>query len=115
MAFAPIQPHEEEEEEDEEGGEHDHDAVDKVGDAVPGLGNKMRRRHHKGRLVVMTGRSRRLAVQDHQHELKDVMDGYGQLGPEVRKALGDVACAFVAAGVGSGIVVLQAATGGSFE
>ena len=58
---------------------------------------------------------RRLAVQDHQRELKDVMDEYDQLGPEVRKALGDVASAFVAAGVGSGIVVLQAATGGSLE
>ncbi|KAJ2914554.1 hypothetical protein MD484_g5864, partial [Candolleomyces efflorescens] len=114
MEFAPIQPHEEEEDEDEED-ERDHDTVDKIGNAVPGLWNKKRPRHNKGRLVIMTGRSRRLAVQDHQRELKDVMDGYGQLGPEVRKALGDVACAFVAAGVGSGIVVLQAASGASFE
>ena len=37
------------------------------------------------------------------------MDEHIHVGAEVRKTVGDVATAFVVAGVGSGIVVLQAA------
>lgn len=62
-------------------------------------------------LVVVTGRSRRLAVENHRAELKRLMDGHGHVGAEVRKTFGDVATAFVAAGVGSGVVVVQAAVG----
>lgn len=69
-----------------------------------------------GRLIVVTGRSRRLAVEDHRKELKELMEEFGGgVGPEVRKAIGNVASAFVLAGVGDGIVVLQTATGGSVE
>ncbi|KAF9565112.1 hypothetical protein CPC08DRAFT_630409 [Agrocybe pediades] len=63
----------------------------------------------KAKLTVVTGRSRRLAVENHRKELKELMDEHGRLGSEVRKTIGDVATAFVVAGVGSGIVVLQAA------
>ncbi|KAJ2934148.1 hypothetical protein H1R20_g2903, partial [Candolleomyces eurysporus] len=70
---------------------------------------------NKGRLIIVTGRSRRLAVEDHRHEMRDLMDEYGHLGQEARKALGDVASAFVVAGIASGIVVLQAAAGGGIE
>ena len=64
------------------------------------------------KLVVVTGRSRRLAVENHRVELKTLMDEYsGQVGVEVRKTVGDVATAFMVGGVGSGVVVVQAATG----
>ncbi|KAF8799460.1 hypothetical protein BYT27DRAFT_7201515 [Phlegmacium glaucopus] len=61
------------------------------------------------KLVVVTGRSRRLAVENHRAELKMLMDAHGHVGAEVRKTIGDVATAFVVAGVGSGVVVVQAA------
>jgi hypothetical protein len=61
------------------------------------------------RLLVVTGRSRRLAVENHAQELKELMDEYGSVGSEVKKTIGDVATAFVVAGCGSGVVVLQAA------
>ncbi|CAA7270692.1 unnamed protein product [Cyclocybe aegerita] len=61
------------------------------------------------KLVVVTGRSRRLAVENHRKELKELMDEHEHVGAEVRKTIGDVATAFVVAGVGSGVVVLQAA------
>jgi hypothetical protein len=72
-----------------------------------------------GRLLVVTGRSRRLAVESHRDEMKELMEeyssnsgsgSYGRVGSEVRKTLGDVASAFVLAGVGSGVVVMQAAS-----
>ncbi|KAF6754982.1 Sodium/hydrogen exchanger family-domain-containing protein [Ephemerocybe angulata] len=68
-----------------------------------------------GRLLVVTGRSRRLAVEDHSAELRELMEEYGAVGPEVKKAIGSVASAFVVSGVGDGIVVLQAATGGNVD
>lgn len=61
------------------------------------------------RLLVVTGRSRRLAVENHRLELKDIMDEYKQVGTEVKKTMGDVATAFVVAGCSSGVVVVQAA------
>jgi hypothetical protein len=62
-----------------------------------------------GPLIVVTGRSRRLAAVDHRMELKEIMADRGSLGAEVRKTVGDVASAFVLSGVGSGVLVLQAA------
>jgi hypothetical protein len=62
-----------------------------------------------GPLIVVTGRSRRLAVENHRGELKELMEEYGHgVGTEVRKTIGDVATAFELAGVGSGIVIVQA-------
>lgn len=43
------------------------------------------------------------------------MNEHGQVGAEVRKTVGDVATAFVVAGVGSGVVVVQAAGAGSLD
>ncbi|EAU90931.2 potassium:hydrogen antiporter [Coprinopsis cinerea okayama7 len=63
-----------------------------------------------GPLMVVTGRSRRLAAEDHRIELKELMEEHGRLGSEVRKTIGDAASAFVIADVGSGVLVLQAAT-----
>ncbi|KAJ7170478.1 Sodium/hydrogen exchanger family-domain-containing protein [Mycena crocata] len=61
------------------------------------------------RILVVVGRSRRLAVENHAGELKELIGEYGSVGTEVRKTMGDVASAFVIAGAGSGIVVVQAA------
>jgi len=61
------------------------------------------------KLVVVTGRSRRLAVENHGPELKTLMNEHGHIGAEVRKTVGDVATAFMVAGVGSSVVVVQAA------
>ena len=60
------------------------------------------------RVLVVVGRSRRLAVEDHRQELKQLMEKEGQVGNEVRQTIGDVATAFMIAGRGAGIVVLQA-------
>ncbi|KAJ6498343.1 Sodium/hydrogen exchanger family-domain-containing protein [Mycena vulgaris] len=61
------------------------------------------------RVLVVVGRSRRMAVENHAGELKELSDTYGSVGVEVRKTMGDVASAFVIAGAGSGLVVVQAA------
>jgi hypothetical protein len=60
------------------------------------------------RLLIVAGRSRRLAVANHQQELKELMEEHGSVGSEVRKTVGDVATAFVVAGCKAGIVVIQA-------
>ncbi|KAG5636492.1 hypothetical protein H0H81_007826 [Sphagnurus paluster] len=64
---------------------------------------------HGQRLLIVVGRSRRLAVENHRMELKGLMDEYSSVGSEVKKTIGDVATAFVVAGCGEGVVVLQAA------
>lgn len=64
-------------------------------------------------LLIITGRSRRLAVENHRYELKELMDEYQNVGTEVRKTIGDVATAFLVAGCGTGVVVLQAAGAGT--
>jgi hypothetical protein len=66
----------------------------------------------RARLLVVTGRSRRLAVESHAAELKTLMEKYGSTSAasEVRKTIGDVATAFVAARSYAGLIVLQANT-----
>ncbi|KAJ7091445.1 Sodium/hydrogen exchanger family-domain-containing protein [Mycena belliarum] len=61
------------------------------------------------RVLVVVGRSRRMAVENHAGELKELTGQYGTVGTEVRKTMGDVASAFVVAGAGSGLLVVQAA------
>jgi len=75
------------------------------------------------KLIVVTGRSRRMAVENHTQELKNMVEEYrameksgltggrtaAHLGWEVRKTIGDVAAACVVAGCGEGVVVVQAA------
>ena len=63
----------------------------------------------KTRVLVMVGRSRRLAAEDHRMELKEVMQGRKSIGGEVSKTIGDVGTALVVSGVKAGVVVLQAA------
>ncbi|KAG2130618.1 Sodium/hydrogen exchanger family-domain-containing protein [Suillus bovinus] len=65
------------------------------------------------RVLVVTGRSKRLAVEDHHAELKDIVEEHRAVGHEVmRKTIGDVATAFVVSGCASAAVVLQAANVG---
>ena len=63
----------------------------------------------KARVMVMVGRSRRLAVEDHTQELKEVLRGGKPIGGEVKRTIGDVGTALVVSGVKAGVVVLQAA------
>jgi hypothetical protein len=54
-------------------------------------------------------------VENHRKELKELMSDHEYVGVEVRKMIGDVGTAFVVAGVGSGVVVVQAAGVGGVE
>ena len=64
----------------------------------------------RSRLLVVAGRSRRLAVEHHGRELEELAGEYGAtITPEVRKTVGDVASSFIVCGSKASIVVLQAA------
>lgn len=63
----------------------------------------------RSRLLVITGRSRRLAAENHHAELKQLIDKHGGVASEVKKTVGDVASAFIVTGSKASIVVLQAA------
>ncbi|EIN12520.1 hypothetical protein PUNSTDRAFT_118323 [Punctularia strigosozonata HHB-11173 SS5] len=64
----------------------------------------------RARLLVLAGRSRRLAVENHAEELKAMVEEHGGVNAEVRKTVGDVATAFVLSGLNAGLVVVQAAS-----
>ncbi|KIJ17578.1 hypothetical protein PAXINDRAFT_167578 [Paxillus involutus ATCC 200175] len=67
------------------------------------------RETHK-RLVIVAGRSRRLATENHHAELEQLFQEHQSVDHEVvRKTIGDVATAMVVAGSASAMVVLQAA------
>ncbi|KAI0263974.1 Sodium/hydrogen exchanger family-domain-containing protein [Gloeopeniophorella convolvens] len=59
-----------------------------------------------GRTLVVVGRARRLAAEDHTAELRVL--GERDAPSELRKTLGDTASAFVLAGVDVDLVVMQA-------
>lgn len=65
-------------------------------------------------LIVFLGRSRRMAVESHQAELRQIMiEAGGHMGSSVPKTLGDVGAALVAKGVHTSLLVMQAAVAGS--
>ena len=80
-----------------------HAIVGRVGEIVDGMSER------KTRVLVMVGRSRRLAVEDHTAELREMMYNRKPIGGEVRRTIGDVGTALVVSGVKAGVVVLQAA------
>ena len=80
-----------------------HAIVGRVGEIVNEMSQK------KARVLVTVGRSRRLAVENHTAELKEVLHGGKPIGGEVRRTIGDVGTALVVSGVKAGVVVLQAA------
>lgn len=65
-------------------------------------------------MLLVIGRSRRLAVESHHNELaalikdKDSRHGHKHLSGEFRKTIGDVASALVLGGIGADMLVLQA-------
>ena len=63
----------------------------------------------KSRLMIIAGRSRRLAVENHHIELKALIDQHGGIASEVKKTVGDIATAFIVARSKASIVVMQAA------
>jgi len=83
-----------------------HAIVGRVNEVVDEMSQK------KTRVLVMVGRSRRLAVEDHTAELKEALHGAKPIGGEVRRTIGDVGTALVVSGVKAGVVVLQAARQG---
>ncbi|KAJ3989058.1 Sodium/hydrogen exchanger family-domain-containing protein [Lentinula detonsa] len=75
--------------------------------------NRIRSTSTSGRtkLLIVTGRSRRLAVENHAKELKRLMEeqhAHG-IGGDVRKTIGDVASSIVISGCAQEVLVVQAA------
>ena len=65
--------------------------------------------HPQSRLLVVVGRSRRLAVDSHAVELQQLLvERTASLGSETIKTVGDVGSAFVAAGTNASLLILQA-------
>ncbi|KAH9035599.1 Sodium/hydrogen exchanger family-domain-containing protein [Lactarius hengduanensis] len=62
------------------------------------------------RAIVVVGRSRRLAVEDHHAELCMLEEEHGAVRVDVRKTVGDVGTAFVMAGVNATLLVMQASS-----
>jgi len=59
-------------------------------------------------VVVVVGRSRRLAVESHHAELRALEVEHGAVRAEVGKTVGDVGKAFVMAGIDANLLVMQA-------
>lgn len=59
--------------------------------------------------MIIAGRSRRLAAENHHAELKGLIEEYGSVASEVKKTVGDVASAFISTRSEASVVVLQAA------
>ena len=59
-------------------------------------------------VIVVVGRSRRLAVEDHHAELRALGTEHGAVRADVRKTIGDVGTAFVMAGIDTNLLVMQA-------
>jgi K+:H+ antiporter len=65
-------------------------------------------------VIVVLGRSRRLAVEDHHAEIRALENEYGaSVRADVRKTVGDVGTAFVMAGVDANLLVMQASGNGN--
>ncbi|KAI0372319.1 hypothetical protein BV20DRAFT_1051050 [Pilatotrama ljubarskyi] len=62
----------------------------------------------RSRLLILAGRSRRLAVENHHAELKSVMEEHGGIANEVKRTVGDVATALVVSGCQASLIVFQA-------
>ncbi|GLB34205.1 putative potassium hydrogen antiporter [Lyophyllum shimeji] len=61
-------------------------------------------------MIVVVGRSRRMAVESHKAELQQVVAGAGaSIGSSVPKTLGDVGAALVASSAAASLLILQAA------
>ena len=63
-------------------------------------------------VVVVVGRSRRLAVEDYHAELRalEAEHGAAPVHSDVHKTIGDVGTAFVMTGIGANLLVMQASS-----
>ena len=59
-------------------------------------------------LLLVVGRGRRMATDSHQVELRQIMQENSAVPADIRKALGEVASAFVSAKTPANLLVLQA-------
>jgi hypothetical protein len=66
--------------------------------------------HSSGIVMVVVGRSRRMAVEDHHAELRalETECGGASVRADVRKTVGDIGTAFVMAGIDANLIVMQA-------
>jgi hypothetical protein len=67
-------------------------------------------------VIVVVGRSRRMAVEDHHAELGALETEYASASSvraDVRKTVGDVGTAFVMAGIDTNLLVMQASGTGT--
>ncbi|KAK0461621.1 Sodium/hydrogen exchanger family-domain-containing protein [Desarmillaria tabescens] len=70
--------------------------------------------HGSANVIVMMGRSRRMAVESHKRELARIVAEKGaSIGSSAAKTLGDVGAALVADGAKASLLVLQAAIAAS--
>jgi hypothetical protein len=64
----------------------------------------------KKNLVVLAGRSRRMAVESHQAELQKLIgEKSSHIGAMVPRTLGDVGAALVASGTTASLLIMQSA------
>lgn len=80
-----------------------HTLVDHVGVT------RVRYAKSRARFLVVCGRSRRLAVENHHAELKSIMEEHGNadVAGELRKTVGDVAAAIVLSQCEANVAVVQ--------
>ncbi|KDQ15147.1 hypothetical protein BOTBODRAFT_65764 [Botryobasidium botryosum FD-172 SS1] len=81
-----------------------HDIVERVAAAASDPATKLPRS-----LIVATGRARRLAVESHHQELRELLSENSYVGSEIRKTVGDVATALITSRCPAALIVLQAA------
>ncbi|KAI8978732.1 Sodium/hydrogen exchanger family-domain-containing protein [Trametes punicea] len=72
------------------------------------LGMSQTALEERSRLLILTGRSRRFAVENHHAELKSVMEEHGGIANEVKRTVGDVATSLVVSGCQASVIVFQA-------
>lgn len=77
--------------------------------------HQMQQEHPSAIVMVVVGRSRRMAVEDHHAELRALETEYGgaSVRADVRKTVGDVGTAFVMAGIDTNLLVMQSSGTGA--
>lgn len=64
-------------------------------------------------VIVLAGRSRRMATESHSAELHHIISTSASVGSSVSKTLGDVGAALVAKGTSASLLILQAPSSSS--
>ncbi|KAK7681633.1 hypothetical protein QCA50_015367 [Cerrena zonata] len=89
-----------------------HSVVTYVTTLLADLSQTKRPESSHPKLLVVCGRSRRLAVENHHTELRKVMEDHGTSthGAEVKKTVGDVGAAIILSRCPASLTILQAAS-----